>query len=386
LVSVVVPAFNCAEYLGQCLADLAAQTYGKLQIIVVDDGSLDETPRVAERFAGRDARVSVVRTSNHGPSHARNIGWERAEGAWVWFVDADDRVRLDAVELLLECALAQEPDFVVANVVPFDEQGVLPRESCLPRPFPAEERSDGKALMGHILRGALGGYAVQFFTNRRVLERLESDGALFPPDIRMFEDVPYALRLAAAVHAVSYVQEPLYFYRQRQTSAAHRLSPDAIRQGMAAAELVEQSDVPLGLRPLRNECVCRLYLYLYESDRCGRKTAAFRREVRSRIFRLAEEDDTGFSRTVRIKVRLLRMRVLRPVGWLVRRSRAILRRVRGREGQGQGRDIPAAAERPSRADEAGGYPTSDAGRYPTGDAGRYPTGGADRRETGEVDE
>ncbi|MDO4291744.1 MAG: glycosyltransferase family 2 protein [Eubacteriales bacterium] len=97
-VSVIVPVYNSGQWLEQCLNSIIGQTYQKLEIIVVDDGSTDHSFNLCRRYAERDRRVQVYRKANGGVSSARNYGLRHATGDWVMFVDADDWLECEAVE------------------------------------------------------------------------------------------------------------------------------------------------------------------------------------------------------------------------------------------------------------------------------------------------
>lgn len=105
MISVVVPAYNCAEYLPRCIDSLLAQTYENLEIIVVDDESSDHTPEVLGKYASENPKVRFLRKKNGGEYAARLSGVEIAKGSWIGFVDADDEVEPQMYELLLRNAL-----------------------------------------------------------------------------------------------------------------------------------------------------------------------------------------------------------------------------------------------------------------------------------------
>src|SRR5215213_4115846 len=98
LVSVVIPCYNLAHFLGEAIESVLAQSYPNFEIIVVDDGSPDNTSEVAARYPG----VRLVRQENQGLSGARNAGLARSEGEYVVFLDADDRLLPEALEAHLE--------------------------------------------------------------------------------------------------------------------------------------------------------------------------------------------------------------------------------------------------------------------------------------------
>lgn len=100
LISVIVPVYNVELYLKKCINTLLQQTYRKLDILLVDDGSTDDSGVICEAFANLDSRVRVFHKENGGLSDARNYGIERARGKYITFIDSDDYIELDYVEYL----------------------------------------------------------------------------------------------------------------------------------------------------------------------------------------------------------------------------------------------------------------------------------------------
>ena len=94
-ISVIIPAYNVAPWLPRCLDSILAQTYPKLEIIVVDDGSADNTRQVMEDYAARDARIRPIFKENGGVTSARLAGVAAATGEWVGFADGDDAIDPD---------------------------------------------------------------------------------------------------------------------------------------------------------------------------------------------------------------------------------------------------------------------------------------------------
>lgn len=113
LISIIVPVYQVEAYLGRCVESLLAQTYEHLEIILVDDGSLDGCPGLCEAYAGKDARVRVIHQKNAGLSGARNTGIDAAEGAYLAFVDSDDYVAKDFIRTLYD--LMQETGSAVSQ-------------------------------------------------------------------------------------------------------------------------------------------------------------------------------------------------------------------------------------------------------------------------------
>lgn len=117
LVSVVVPAFNAAAFLPRAIESALAQTEARLEVLVVDDGSTDDTASVARSYVRRDGRVRLLpMPENRGPSAARNAGFDVARGRWLALLDADDAFRPQRLQRLLQLGEANGADIVSDNM------------------------------------------------------------------------------------------------------------------------------------------------------------------------------------------------------------------------------------------------------------------------------
>ena len=117
LISVIVPVYNTAKYLDKCVETLVNQSYANLEIILVDDGSPDESPAMCDKWAIRDNRIKVIHKDNGGVSDARNCGLREAEGDYIVFIDSDDWVDIDMMKILLSTAIEYEADIVNCQFV-----------------------------------------------------------------------------------------------------------------------------------------------------------------------------------------------------------------------------------------------------------------------------
>lgn len=123
-ISIIVPVYNTEAYLHKCVDSLLCQTYENLQIILVNDGSKDYSPKICDEYARQDERVTVVHKTNGGLSSARNAGLAVAQGRYIGFVDSDDHVSSEMYERLYKAITASDCD--IANVMyeRIDENGV----------------------------------------------------------------------------------------------------------------------------------------------------------------------------------------------------------------------------------------------------------------------
>ncbi len=126
LVSVIVPVYNVERFLDRCMRSLVGQTYRRLEIILVDDGSPDGCPRLCDEWSERDGRIVVIHKPNGGLSDARNAGLDAMHGDFVAFVDSDDYVKPDYVERLY--AGIDDADMSVCSIVREDSNGITQSE------------------------------------------------------------------------------------------------------------------------------------------------------------------------------------------------------------------------------------------------------------------
>lgn len=118
LVSVIVPIYNVGGYLKQCIDSIRCQTYGNLEIILVDDGSTDEGAAICDTYGAMDSRIKVIHKQNGGLVSARKAGLRVANGEYITFVDADDWIDLDACEVILSAAEgSNKPDIVAYGCI-----------------------------------------------------------------------------------------------------------------------------------------------------------------------------------------------------------------------------------------------------------------------------
>ncbi len=208
LVSVIVPVYNVEPYLEECLASIRGQTYSRLEIIVIEDGSTDGSALVMERHH-EDPRIRLLRhPRNLGLSAARNTGIDASTGDYLIFVDADDLIHPQLVELCLHCARAHDCDLVIFDAVAFSDRAPITVDRlgrparCSERALPREEYFlSGKAAWRKLMRSSL----------------LKSTDWRFPAGL-CYEDDPlhYFLGLEAVERRT--LDCALYFRRKRPNS------------------------------------------------------------------------------------------------------------------------------------------------------------------------
>lgn len=222
LISVIVPVYKVEAYLGRCVDSLLAQTYGNLDIILVDDGSPDGSGAICDAYAARDPRVRVIHKENGGLSSARNAGIDVARGEYLGFVDSDDWVDEHTYEWLLEMALEENVKLVCAGRYDFSSwTGEKAVGLCPVR----REVISGEELVRRIfLWDNVDSAAWDKLYHHSLFRQIR-----YPLGV-VSEDLPVTYRVALEAARVGMLDRPVYYYFHRDgsiTTAA--FSPKALQ-------------------------------------------------------------------------------------------------------------------------------------------------------------
>lgn len=122
-VTVIIPIYNVEKYLKEAIESTINQTHSNIEIILVDDGSTDNSGIICDEFAKKDTRIKVIHKTNGGLSDARNAGLDATTGKYIMFLDSDDFLELDAVENMYKEITEKDADYVIGNYINADEDG-----------------------------------------------------------------------------------------------------------------------------------------------------------------------------------------------------------------------------------------------------------------------
>ena len=211
-VSVIVPVFKAEAFLDQCVQSVLTQTERDFELLLIDDGSPDNSPALCDAWAARDSRVRVIHKPNGGVSSARNAGLDAAGGIWIVFIDSDDWADPNYLEALLalQAQTAEEGVLAVTDYRPFAPDG--PEARDFPAPFTA--RLDGPDADPQAFRDLIFGFRL-FPPYCKLYRRdvIEALGLRFKTEIRTAEDFDFNMRYLTRVKAVRYEPAATYHYR-----------------------------------------------------------------------------------------------------------------------------------------------------------------------------
>lgn len=207
-VSIIVPAFNVAPFLPQCIDSIIKQSFRDFEIIIVDDGSKDGTGGIADRYRDIDSRVKVIHKKNGGLSDARNAGMKQAEGVYLLFLDSDDYLYTNVLQKLKDISAEYNPDMVIGNYsYLYDDH-----EDVAVTTLDENKVYDKETAMTKLIKGEIQTFAWGKIIRRTIAERYQ-----FPVG-KHFEDHFWTHLVLNNCESICALNDPVIHYRQRAGS------------------------------------------------------------------------------------------------------------------------------------------------------------------------
>ncbi len=251
LVSIIVPVYNSAKYLSGCVDSILAQTYKNIELILVDDGSKDDSGKICDSYASKDSRVKVIHQQNGGISRAQNAGLDAVSGEFIAFADNDDILDCKNIEILLNAILQSGASMSKAKWRQFGLSSLeqIKKEAGLGARGLGTEKSQATARLENlpqikIVKNPLKAYQTVFCKIFRIIgnklgknsearyfneanwcrlyKREIWQGVRFPEG-KFAQDTAMASVLYSRMNCVAHVDEVLYYWLQREDSVTHKM-------------------------------------------------------------------------------------------------------------------------------------------------------------------
>ena len=215
LISIIVPVYNVEKYIDKCINSITNQTYSNIEIIIINDGSTDNSLKICEDLAKNDKRIKLINTSNSGVSHARNTGINNCNGEYIIFVDSDDFIKSSMIETLYKNIKKYKCDISICNVGRVTEDGrIISKQKELNKTILFSKEEFVKNLYN---REMINGYPVN-----KLIKKKCTKGIRFDESIKHLEDWDYLCRLSDNIKKVVYESKDFYYYYvNRNNSAVH---------------------------------------------------------------------------------------------------------------------------------------------------------------------
>ena len=210
LISVIIPVYNVENYLKECIESVCNQSYRNLQIILIDDGSNDNSGKICDQYRKLDTRIEVGQQENRGVSFARNVGIKRAKGEWVAFCDSDDVLPNSAYEKLYSYTYGS--DLVMGEIQLISETGERQKKVNTSQKGSSSAKDFLKELFKEEEFFYLG-YPGDKLYKKRIIDQ---HNILFTPQIKVNEDRLFVMEYVMKCNTITFCNEIVLFYLQRE--------------------------------------------------------------------------------------------------------------------------------------------------------------------------
>lgn len=208
LISVIIPAYKVEKYIDTCMHSVLNQTYKNLEIILVDDGSPDNCPKIIDEYAKKDKRIKVIHKENGGISSARNAGMDIAQGKYITFLDSDDSISLDMYETLYNLIKKYDTDIAMCQLikVTMDEKGniIIPKE--IDEEIVEKVYEPVDVLKSTLIDDNVGNYVCTKLIKREMINNIRF------PNGKVYEDAATTYKFIDAVNKIAYINKKMYYY------------------------------------------------------------------------------------------------------------------------------------------------------------------------------
>lgn len=212
-ISIIIPIYNAEKYLVKCLDSVVKQTYKNLEIILVDDGSKDNSKLICKKYALKDNRIKLICNDNHGVGYSRNCGIKEANGEGVMFIDSDDFVKLNYVEKMV--SFFDDNDLVICNIYNFYEKYNRYVFNELNLKYLTGNWNKDIFLLGSII----------FYPHLKLYKTkiIKDNNIYFPEDMVTAEDQIFNYKYLKYVKKYKYINDALYIYSHRENMSLSKL-------------------------------------------------------------------------------------------------------------------------------------------------------------------
>lgn len=219
LVSVIIPVHNVGSFLNECIDSVLAQAYQNLEIILVDDGSTDNSGKICDEYAKNNKKVKVYHTKNEGVSQARNTGIKKSSGKYIYFVDADDFLDKTLIEKCVHSIKEKKCDMVQLGYTKITEDGSVLYSKTLCNHLYTYNKSTEKIsfICNQLLAYNIPIQPWSFFIEKKTI--LDNNLFFIDRKIVFSEDVCFSVMSALILNSTYTMSEPLYYFRKRSGSA-----------------------------------------------------------------------------------------------------------------------------------------------------------------------
>lgn len=295
-ISVIVPVYNVSQYLRKCIDSILEQDYKNFEIILINDGSTDDSGKICDEYAGKYKNINVYHQKNGGISSARNLGVSKVTGKYIAFVDSDDFIMKDFLSSMYSNLKNNNVDIsCCGSYCYFNENKITnPNYINVNRKYSKDEAQKHLNIIGYFNCGVWN----------KLYKREVFDGVIFPVG-KKSEDMYVMHKLInTAINGLYYSSEPKYFYRQREGSITNtsNINYDVIDAIEETYRFYKENKIEIAI-PYAIQNLAFVYIGLYNTIMIRTNDKEKMKELRNRVLKLKKEivyDGVSKSRKIQL--------------------------------------------------------------------------------------
>lgn len=210
-ISTIIPVYNVEKYIEETLNSIINQTLNNIEIILIDDGSTDNSPKILDQYAEKYPNIKVTHTPNQGQATARNIGLKQAQGEYITFLDSDDKIPPQAYEKLYQYSQETEQEIVIGNILRFNEKKIFPSllyQHAFPKKIQKTPSTNIKQQPTLIYDTGIWNKIIKkSFLDKHNLKFYEGV---------FYEDLLFTIKLHYLTPTIAIIPDTVYYWRMRE--------------------------------------------------------------------------------------------------------------------------------------------------------------------------
>ena len=212
-VSVIIPVYNTEKYLEECIKSIIKQTYSNIEILLIDNGSTDSSPKICDFYADKYDNIKSFHIKNNGVSNARNYGIKKSIGHYISFIDSDDYIDINMIEEMIKDIEINKTDMSVCNYK------LKYQNSTVESKFPQKQVISSDLAIKELYKtNSIQGFSVNKIYKREIIIKNKLS---FNENVKMCEDMLFVFQYLMHCKNISIIDHVNYYYRMRMSSASN---------------------------------------------------------------------------------------------------------------------------------------------------------------------
>ena len=231
LISVIVPVYNVEKYLRECIDSIIRQTYKNIEIILIDDGSKDSSGQICDEYTKKDKRIKVIHQENRGVSSSRNLGIKKSNGKWITFVDSDDWLEDNFIEVLFNIAKRENADISISGYNRVQNSKI----EKINISTEIQEYNSYEYLIKTLNpQTGLG------FCHMRLIRKAVINNIQFDENLPVAEDALFNMQISTKINKAIHSNKNLYNYRNNSESVVKKYNEKYAQKYLEAMEAIKK--------------------------------------------------------------------------------------------------------------------------------------------------